>query len=136
MRRAMSLVVLLCGGLAAGCNSAGERKALSSPSPVERARATVTLAEQRDAASVHKLVDLLEDPDQAVRMYAIIALRRLTGEDYGYRYYAREAERRPAVERWRAALRDGQVVLRTDGSAAPKTAAAAVTVNSAPASAP
>lgn len=113
----LPLLAVLCAGPGPGCNSSGTRAELSSPSPVARARATVALGERRDPAAVHKLVDLLEDPDQAVRMYAILALQRITGEDFGYRYYDREAERQPAVERWRAALREGRVAVRTGGPA-------------------
>lgn len=127
LRRSLPLLLLaaLCIGPGSGCSSGRTRAELSSPSPIARARATVALAEQRDPAAVHKLVDLLEDPDQAVRMYAILALQRMTGEDFGYRYYDREAERRPAVERWRAALREGRVALRAPGAAQPAAPAAA-----------
>jgi hypothetical protein len=121
-RRSLPLVPLLaalCVGPGLACNSSGPRAELSSPSPIARARATVALGERRDPTAVHKLVDLLEDPDQAVRMYAILTLRRMTGDDFGYRYFDREAERQPAVERWRAALREGRVAVRAGGAASP-----------------
>lgn len=86
-----------------------QREGLYSSNPLDRAQAVVRVAERQDAGAVHKLVDLLEDADPGVRMYAIQALRRLCGVDYGYRYYAAAAERAAAVERWRAALRVGEV---------------------------
>lgn len=105
-----------------GCNgSAGDRRRLQSLSPIERARATIAVAEARDARAIHKLVDLLEDADPAVRMFAIQALVRLSGKDYGYRYYRPELQRGAAVKRWRAALRDNEVVLRSSGRAAGKS---------------
>jgi HEAT repeat protein len=79
---------------------------------LERALAAVRLAEAGDAGAVHELVDLLEDSDRAVRMYAILALVRLTGADYGYTYYGSDLERAVAVRRWREALRAGEVVVR------------------------
>jgi hypothetical protein len=88
------------------------RKELGSPNPLERAQAAVCLAEAGDAGAVHELVDLLEDSDRAVRMYAILALVRLTGADYGYKYYGTDLERAVAVRRWRDALRAGEVVVR------------------------
>jgi hypothetical protein len=62
-------------------------------------------------------VDLLEDRDAGVRLFAIQGLARLCGSDYGYRYYAAERERAGAVRRWRDALRDGQVTVRPPVSA-------------------
>ena len=111
-----SRVVAVCATVlifAAGCRSgAAQRRHLSSPNPLERAKAVVQLAETGDRVAVHKLVELLEDPDRAVRMYTILALTRLCGRDYGYKYYKPEAERAAAVRRWRAALRNGEIVVR------------------------
>ncbi|TWT46073.1 hypothetical protein RAS1_25200 [Phycisphaerae bacterium RAS1] len=110
----MTRVIATCLAAAAlaGCNSAeGRRRALQSSDPVQRARAVVQVAEARDLEAVHKLVDLLEDPDRAVRMYAALALRDLCDQDFGYRYYASPAERAVAVERWREALRNAEVVV-------------------------
>jgi hypothetical protein len=95
-------------GGATGCATAG-RQNLYAANPLDRARAAVAAAERCDAGAVFKVVDLLEDPDAGVRLYAILALQRLTCRDYGYRYYANPAERAAAVERWRAALRAGEV---------------------------
>lgn len=93
-----------------GCEGpAAQRRDLSSPNPLDRARGAVAVSEAGDADAVHKLVDLLEDPDCAVRFYAIIGLRRLCGEDFGFRYYGDATERAEAVERWRAAIRAGEV---------------------------
>jgi len=69
----------------------------------------VEVAERGEVEAIHKLVDLLEDSDKGVRMYAILALRRLCGVDHGYHYYAKERDRAAAVTRWRHALRAGEV---------------------------
>jgi hypothetical protein len=110
---------LVWSGLPACGRAAQPRAGLSSPNPLDRARGVVEVAESRDPDAAHKLVDLLEDPDAAVRMYAIIALRRLYGHDHGYRFYQDEGRRAVAVERWRRALRAGQLQLRSDRSAPP-----------------
>ncbi len=106
----IGLACLLALSLVA-CRSSS-RNELASPNPLERALAAVRLAEAGDAGAVHELVDLLEDSDRAVRMYAILALVRLTGEDYGYTYYGSDLARALAVRRWRDALRAGEVVVR------------------------
>lgn len=117
--RFMAVVVLaLLGGVQSGCQpSAGRRERLNSTYAPTRAQAVVQSAEAGDATAIHKLVDLLEDDDRGVRMYSILALRRLCGVDYGYRYYESEAQRLIAVERWRDAIRGGEVRL-VRGSAA------------------
>ncbi len=96
--------------LLGGC--AGPQKNLSSQFPLERARAIVASSDRGDKDAVPKLVELLDDLDPAVRMYSIVALQRLTGQTYGYAYYAPPAERERAIERWREALRKGEVVVQ------------------------
>ena len=47
------------------------------------------------------LVDALEDRDPAVRMFASVALRKLTGKDFGFKPHGSPAERQEAVRQWR-----------------------------------
>jgi HEAT repeat protein len=107
----VSWVVLAAIGLscAAGCNSAARREQLVSPYPLDRARAAVQLAEAGDTEAVDLLIELLNDQDRGVRMYTILALKRLCGETYGYDYYDPEPQRAAAVARWREARRRGDV---------------------------
>jgi hypothetical protein len=107
------LTTVGCGG------AAGRRAQLGSDNPLDRAAAIVQVYEARDRNAVQKLVDLLEDSSSAVRLYAILALRGLTGEDFGYRYYDKEATRAVSVRRWRDAVRAGIVVLRPAPPAVP-----------------
>jgi HEAT repeat protein len=95
------------------CDSPGTRRErLVSPYPPDRARAAVQLAEAGDTQAVDLLIDLLEDRDRAVRMYTILALERLCGETYGYKYYDPEPQRAAAVARWRQARQRGEVTVR------------------------
>jgi len=55
----------------------------------------------RDEKAVALLVDRLEDEDEGVRFYAILALDRITGERFGYDYAAPIDQRAEAVDRWR-----------------------------------
>jgi len=81
---------------------------LEAEDPAVRIQAILWAGENQVKAAVPLLVDRLEEQDPAVRFYAIQALRRITGTDRGYDYKADPAQRRAAVNRWRAAL--GQVV--------------------------
>jgi hypothetical protein len=93
------------------CTRATGAPDMRSDNALDRARGAVKAADEGDPAAVHTLVNLLEDWDEAVRMYAILALQRLCGEDLGYRYYAPPEVRSRAVARWRDALRRGEVTV-------------------------
>jgi hypothetical protein len=94
--------------LAAGCGPGRTPYpgALVSERPEERTLAVKHAAETRDRSAIPTLVDRLEDEDEAVRFYAILALERLTGTRLGYDYRSPETQRRQAVERWRQYARE------------------------------
>ncbi|MCG3126210.1 MAG: hypothetical protein CHACPFDD_01040 [Phycisphaerae bacterium] len=121
--RTSTAACLLLGLATGGPGCGSERARLQSLSPVERAAAIIDVVRVRDRQAVPKLVGLLEDPDRGVRMFAITALVDLCGDDFGYRYFAAEAQRADAVARWREALRTGQV--RVVPAADPPTSAPA-----------
>ena len=58
--------------------------------------------------AVPYLVDRLTDSEEEVRFFAIAALKRTTGLDHGYRYWASRDRREQAVERWRQWLTQGR----------------------------
>jgi hypothetical protein len=49
---------------------------------------------------VRQLVKDLDSDDPAVRLFAIHALQDLTGQRYGYDYFADEVQRQAALLRW------------------------------------
>ena len=75
---------------------------LYDPSPGRRTDAVLTVAKTRDAAHVPALIELLADPDPAVRMATGATLRDLTGHDTGYVAYAPPDALRAQVLGWRA----------------------------------
>lgn len=93
-------------------------EALISERPAERITAIKHAAEIGDRSVVTILVERLEDPDEAVRFFAIIALEKLTGERFGYQYYDTEVERARAVARWRRYLEEHQPVASRPGGGA------------------
>ncbi len=90
----------------AGCWPAGlGRESLyarlqSADEPV-RIEAVIEAGRTGDRGAVAYLVELLADEAAAVRLFAIESLRRITGQDFGYRSYADDAARREAIGRWR-----------------------------------
>ena len=79
-------------------------QAFTSQRPEERVDAVKHAAQAHDRAAIPRLVDRLEDEDEAVRFYAILALQRLTGTRMGYDYRAPEPKRHRAVQQWRRFL--------------------------------
>jgi len=74
----------------------------------ERIRAIRRAAEGNHRSAIPLIVERLEDDDQAVRFYAILALDRLTGERLGYDYAKPSWKRADAVERWWEYVRQGR----------------------------
>ena len=106
----------------AGCRPPPAREGgFYSDNPASRLYAIRRAGEQRDAGAIRPLVELLDDDDPAVRMFAIQALDRITGTRLGYDAYAPLGDRREAVDRWVAAVKSGQFAAspgrRTDGAA-------------------
>jgi hypothetical protein len=98
-------VVLCC---APGCFGAGagrEPASLTSNNPGARIPAikqTADRCDPRDTETALQLVKSLESDDPAVRFYAIRGLQNLTGETFGFVWYADDdAERRASVDRWK-----------------------------------
>jgi hypothetical protein len=94
--------------LAAGCAAPRTPypESFNSFRPEERILAARHAAEIGDHEAVPLLVDRLEDDDAAVRMFAILALEKLSGTLLGYDYAADGLERARAVKRWRQHVHD------------------------------
>lgn len=65
---------------------------------IEAMRQAVRLG---DDAALPYLVENLNDSDADVRLFAIVALERMTGERMSYEHYAPAGRRRESIERWR-----------------------------------
>lgn len=102
---------LLACGLLAGVPACGPRwpkdlpTALQDENPSIRAEACRRAGEAKDGSVVPLLVERLDDPAGDVRFFAIGALKRITGQTLGYRYYDEPQTRSQAVWRWRDWLR-------------------------------
>lgn len=92
-----------------GCASVGPYRAkISSEEAAERILGIRAAGQAKDWGAVPLIVDRLEDEDEAVRFYAILALERITGERMGYDYSQSSYERSASVSRWRAYVKGGK----------------------------
>lgn len=105
--RLIALLLLTPIALPTGCAGKPGMADIQSPDATQRVLAIRAAGESRDTAAVPLLVDRLEDEDEGVRFYAILALERITGQRLGYDYGGSLIERAAAVERWRAYVRAG-----------------------------
>jgi hypothetical protein len=102
----LMLPVCLLSAVACGCGRP-DPAAIQSADPNQRILGIFAAATAGDALAVPLLVDRLEDEDEAVRFYAIIALDRITGQRFEYDYAKSASERARAVARWRRFVREG-----------------------------
>lgn len=92
----------------AGCTAPRRPLVVTDPDPSVKIPAYKKAVRKKDRDAVRQLVADLESDDPAVRLYAVSALRRLTGENFGYRYYDGDEQRQAAVNRWRQWLEEGE----------------------------
>ena len=64
--------------------------------------------ETHDRSALPGMVDSLNDDDPAVRLFAIAALEKFSGDRFGYEYYLDEEQRKPSIARWREWLKQQQ----------------------------
>ena len=95
----VAMIVLLLAGC--GPRRTPYPASLNSERPEERIAAMKQAAQLNDYSVIGLLIDRLEDEDPAARMFAILALERMTGTRLGYDYGADETQRWRAVQVWR-----------------------------------
>lgn len=114
----MSLSAAACLALASCAARGGGFEAADATA---RLRAIQEAAQRNDRAAIPRLVEQLDADDAAVRAMAIATLRRLTGEDYGYRDYDPPELRRTAIQRWMHAVDQHPAAGSDDPDAAYRT---------------
>lgn len=98
----------ICGLVAgAGCGPT-VAPSFESVEPAARNAAIVEAARTGDRSSVPDLVRMLSSDDPTTRVLAIRTLERLTHETRGFDASGEEHERREAIGRWEAWLREEQ----------------------------
>jgi hypothetical protein len=89
--------LLLC----AGCQAPRGPVDIHSDDPDLKIIAIQRAAATNNKQDIAPMVDELNSEDPAMRFYSIEALRRLTHDDLGYRYYEDDEQRAPAIARWK-----------------------------------
>ena len=128
-RRATVIGKLAAGGLLCcavpGCFLFGggrEPARLTSNDPASKIPAIKKAVNTRDTQTADQLVKALDSDDPAVRFYAIRGLQDLTGETFGYVWYADDRAREQPLDKWRHwldenAATNGTLAAETDPSA-------------------
>jgi len=111
MRVAFAIVVIAAAAATAGGVCAGGCSEPTGPRTVANEELTVKIpaikeaGRTRDLSAAPQLVKDLDSDDAALRLFAIKGLREMSGQEFGYVYYADVEQRRPAVLKWREWLR-------------------------------
>jgi len=93
--------------LAPGCSSTLEPPSgdpaldLVHADPRLRSRAARAAVDLERMDLIPSLIERLGDRDEAVRFFCSLALRRLSGEDFGFLPHGTLIERQQAIARWR-----------------------------------
>lgn len=96
----------------AGC-SFQQEASLSSNAPEGQIEGILKVTRENDTTAIPQLVALLDSGDPLIRLLAIRALERFTGQTMGYRHEAEPFERNLAIERWVAAVEAGRFAQAT-----------------------
>lgn len=108
--------VAMLGVLMTSCANI-DRSGLQSRQSATRVKAILSAGERNDVGAIPLIIDRLDDDDVAVRSVAIQTLKRMTGEEFGYRSFDNVDVRSQAVARWRAWLKES----RMNGKGSPST---------------
>lgn len=91
-------------GSVGGCVAPREALVVTNPDPSVKIPAIKASVQAKDMAATKQMIKDLESDDPAVRFYSIGGLSRLTGDTFGYQYFADDAKRAEAVSKWKAWL--------------------------------
>ena len=84
-----------------GCSAPRGPIEVTNPDPSGKIPAMKKAVREHDMKVVRQLIKDLDSDDPAVRLFAIHTLHQLTGQRYGYDYFADDLERQPSIVRWR-----------------------------------
>ena len=99
MCRQLALAGFSCLGMS--CTAPRPALVVTNPDPSVKIPAIEKAVREKNRSVVPQLIKDLESDDPAVRFYANHALQKLTGENFGFRYFGSDHEREAAAEKWR-----------------------------------
>ena len=83
------------------CEAPRPPRLVTDPDPAVKIPAIRQVIRKHDLSAVPQLIKDLDNDDPAVRLYAGNALEQLTGQQFGYQYFASEERRVVAIKQWR-----------------------------------
>ena len=89
----------------ASCAPEAIEGGFDSGNPAAKIYAIEYAARENNRSAIPNIVAQLDSDDPAVRLVAIAALKRMTGQTYGYHDYDPPEVRREAIDRWEQALK-------------------------------
>ncbi len=98
--RAGPVIACVVGLIATACAPPVSSGGFDAPDPSSRIYAIERAIHANDLSKTPLIVEQLDSDDPAVRFMAIAALKKLTGETYGYHYEDPPSLREPAIQRW------------------------------------
>lgn len=108
----------------AGCSTAPKSfLSMNDPAAINRARAVAFGQSAPDTTAIPVLIDRLSDDDPVVRLASHEALKKRTGQDFGYQPYNEGDELTAAVSRWQnwwSNTQQGRMVAGSRGIASPQ----------------
>jgi hypothetical protein len=106
MAESAGMLGMLMGLLVVGCRGPTPPLSVANPDPTVKIPAIKQAVRHEDLSAAPQLVHDLNSDDAAVRLFSIYGLRRLSGQDFGYRFYYDKQERQPFLQKWRQWLLD------------------------------
>lgn len=107
-----------------GCSTAPKSfLSMNDPAAINRARAVAFGQSAPDTTAIPVLIQRLSDDDPVVRLASHEALKKRTGQDFGYQPYNEGDELSSAVSRWQnwwANTQQGRMVAGSHGIASPQ----------------
>jgi hypothetical protein len=96
------IFIFLSALFLSGCSMAPKSfLSMNDPTAINRARAVAYGQSEPDAVAIPVLIDRLSDDDPVVRLASHEALKRRTGQNFGYQPYIEGDELASAVQRWK-----------------------------------
>ncbi|HWB19577.1 MAG TPA: hypothetical protein VG711_04695 [Phycisphaerales bacterium] len=83
-----------------GCGPPATEARFDSANPSAKIYAIQRAEKDHDLSKLCNIIDQLDSDDPAVRLVAIGALRKLTGQTHGYEYSDSRPVRRAAIDDW------------------------------------
>jgi hypothetical protein len=99
--------VLISACFLAGCIPQ-ETQSIGATDPMASIPAIQEAARKKDQSAVPALIKKLGSDDPAVRFYTIEALKEITGQTMGYRFYDDPDQRKLAIAQWQKWMAQSQ----------------------------